>query len=32
MASDQVQANTDPARYDVFGRRFFVALDFRFGN
>jgi outer membrane receptor protein involved in Fe transport len=32
MASDQVQANTDPARYDVFGRRFFLAFNFRFGN
>ena len=32
MASNQVHSNTDPARYDVFGRRFFVALDFRFGN
>ncbi|MBS0385809.1 MAG: TonB-dependent receptor [Proteobacteria bacterium] len=30
MASEQVQANTDPSRYDVFGRRFFMALDFRF--
>jgi hypothetical protein len=32
MASDQVQANTDPARYDVFGRRFFLAVDYRFGD
>ncbi len=30
MASDQVQANTDPSRYDVLGRRFFMAIDLRF--
>lgn len=30
LASNQVQANTDPARYDVFGRRFFVRLSYRF--
>ncbi|MGD9980309.1 MAG: TonB-dependent receptor [Hyphomonadaceae bacterium] len=30
LASAQVQANTDPARYDVFGRRFFVRLSTRF--
>jgi outer membrane receptor protein involved in Fe transport len=30
MANAQVQANTDPARYDVFGRRFFVRLSYRF--
>lgn len=29
MGSNQVQANTDPARYDVFGRRFFVRLSYR---
>ncbi|HRO03296.1 MAG TPA: TonB-dependent receptor, partial [Terricaulis sp.] len=29
LASNQVQANTDPARYDVFGRRFFVRLSYR---
>jgi outer membrane receptor protein involved in Fe transport len=32
MAGDQVQANTDPARYDVFGRRFFLAVDYRLGD
>lgn len=30
LASDQVQANTDPSRYDVFGRRFFFTVDVRF--
>jgi iron complex outermembrane recepter protein len=29
LASNQVQANTDPARYDVFGRRLFVRLSYR---
>lgn len=29
LASNQAQANTDPARYDVFGRRFFVRLSYR---
>ena len=29
LASAQVQANTDPARYDVFGRRFFLRLAYR---
>lgn len=29
LGSAQVQANTDPARYDVFGRRFFVGLNYR---
>lgn len=29
MGDSQVQANTDPSRYDVFGRRFFVGLDVR---
>jgi outer membrane receptor protein involved in Fe transport len=27
LGNYQVQANTDPARYDVFGRRFFVRLS-----
>jgi len=27
LAGNQVQANTDPARYDVFGRRFFLRLS-----
>jgi outer membrane receptor protein involved in Fe transport len=30
LANAQVQANTDPARYDVFGRRFFVRLSAKF--
>lgn len=29
LGSNQVQANTDPARYDVFGRRLFVRLAYR---
>ena len=32
FGANQVQANTDPARYDVFGRRFFVRLSYRFGR
>jgi iron complex outermembrane receptor protein len=30
LGSDQVQANTDPSRYDVFGRRVFMGVDVRF--
>jgi outer membrane receptor protein involved in Fe transport len=30
LGSQQVQANTDPSRYDVFGRRFFAGLNLRF--
>jgi iron complex outermembrane receptor protein len=29
LGTNQVQANTDPARYDVFGRRLFVRLSYR---
>jgi outer membrane receptor protein involved in Fe transport len=29
LGDQQVQANTDPSRYDVFGRRFFVGVDVR---
>jgi outer membrane receptor protein involved in Fe transport len=29
LGNARVQANTDPARYDVFGRRFFVRLSYR---
>jgi hypothetical protein len=30
LASQQSQANTDPSRYDVFGRRFYAVVTVRF--
>ncbi len=29
LGDQQVQANTDPSRYDVFGRRFFIGVNVR---
>lgn len=32
LGDEQSQANTDPSRYDVFGRRLYVGIDARFGG
>lgn len=32
LGNQQTQANTDPSRYDVFGRRLFVGLTVSFGQ
>ena len=31
LGDEQSQLNTDPSRYDVFGRRFYVGAELRFG-
>jgi outer membrane receptor for ferrienterochelin and colicin len=30
LGNQQFQGNTDPTRYDVFGRRFYIGIDVRF--
>lgn len=32
LGNEALQANTDPSRYDVFGRRFYVGAELRFGG